>query len=74
MPVMPGVDDPTVPTADPGKEQAAAEPHADIVARLLDYQRRLREETGDKSRRSGSQNLDAPQGRAQRLRGGGDIR
>ena len=54
MPVMPGVDDPTVPTADPGKEQAAAEPHADIVARLLDYQRRLREETGDKSAEAGA--------------------
>jgi hypothetical protein len=49
MPVMPEEDHPTEdPTADPGKEPAAAEPHADIVARLLDYQRRLREETGDK--------------------------
>jgi hypothetical protein len=48
MPVMPGKDDPTEePTAAPGPEQAAAEPHADIVARLLEYQRRLREETGD---------------------------
>jgi hypothetical protein len=54
MPMMPGVDDPIVPTADPGKEQAPAEPHADIVARLLDYQRRLREETGDKSAEAGA--------------------
>jgi hypothetical protein len=49
MPLMPGDDHPTEePNADAGKEQPAAEPHADIVARLLDYQRRLREETGDK--------------------------
>ena len=55
MPVMPGDDHPTEePTADPGKEQIAAEPHADIVARLLDYQRRLREETGDKSAEAGA--------------------
>ena len=54
MPVMPGDDHPTEePTADPGKEPAAAEPHADIVARLLDYQRRLREETGDKPGEAG---------------------
>jgi hypothetical protein len=33
------------PDADRGEEHAA-EPHADIVARLLEYQRRLREETG----------------------------
>jgi hypothetical protein len=40
-------DDPTTgePSADPGSDEAA-EPHADIVARLLEYQRRLREETG----------------------------
>jgi hypothetical protein len=54
MPMMPGVDDPIVPTADPGKERAPAEPHADIVARLLDNQRRLREETGDKSAEAGA--------------------
>jgi hypothetical protein len=55
MPVMPGDDHPTEePTTDPGKEPAAAEPHADIVARLLDYQRRLREETGDKSAEAGA--------------------
>jgi hypothetical protein len=54
MPVMPGDDHPTEePTADPGKEQAAAEPHTDIVARLLEYQRRLREETGDKPAEAG---------------------
>ena len=54
MPVMPGDDHPTEePTADPGKEPGAAEPHADIVARLLDYQRRLREETGDKPGEAG---------------------
>jgi hypothetical protein len=48
MPVMPGKDHPTEePAADPGPEQPAAEPHADIVARLLEYQRRLREETGE---------------------------
>ena len=47
--MMPEDDHPTEePTADPGKEPGGAEPHADIVARLLDYQRRLREETGDK--------------------------
>ena len=33
------------PGADPGEEQAAGTPHADIVERLLEYQRRLREET-----------------------------
>jgi hypothetical protein len=54
MPVMPGDDHPTEePTADPGEKQTAAEPHADIVARLLDYQRRLREETGDKPAEAG---------------------
>ena len=54
MPMMPGDDHPTEePTADRGKEPAAAEPHADIVARLLDYQRRLREETGDKPGEAG---------------------
>ena len=46
MPGMAGDDPPTEePDADRG-EQQAAEPHADIVARLLEYQRRLREETG----------------------------
>jgi hypothetical protein len=54
MPVMPGDEHPTEePTAGPGRERPAAEPHADIVARLLDYQRRLREETGDKPAESG---------------------
>jgi hypothetical protein len=54
MPVMPGNDHPTEePAADPGKEPPAAEPHADIVARLLDYQRRLREETGNKPGEAG---------------------
>jgi len=54
MPVMPGDDHPTEePAADPGEQQAAAEPHADIVARLLEYQRRLREETGDKPAEAG---------------------
>jgi hypothetical protein len=33
------------PGADPGEEQAAGTPHADIVERLLEYQRLLREET-----------------------------
>lgn len=33
------------PGADPGDEQAAGTPHADIVERLLEYQRLLREET-----------------------------
>ena len=51
---MPGDDHPTEePTAAPGKEPGGAEPHADIVARLLDYQRRLREETGDKPGEAG---------------------
>ena len=51
---MPGDDHPTdEPTTDPGKEPGGAEPHADIVARLLDYQRRLREETGDKPGEAG---------------------
>src|SRR4029453_15464686 len=46
MPVKPGDDHTTEePTADPLEEQAA-EPHADIVARLLEYQRRLRGGTG----------------------------
>ena len=54
MPMMPRDDHPTEePTADRGKEPPAAEPHADIVARLLDYQRRLREETGDKPGEAG---------------------
>ena len=33
------------PGADADDEQAAGTPHADIVERLLEYQRRLREET-----------------------------
>ena len=33
------------PRADPGEEQAAGTPHADIVERLLEYQRPLRELT-----------------------------
>ena len=33
------------PGADPGEGQAAGTPHADIVERLLEYQRLLREET-----------------------------
>jgi hypothetical protein len=54
MPLMPGDEPPTdEPTAETGKEQGGAEPHADIVARLLDYQRRLREETGDNPAEAG---------------------
>ena len=46
MPVMHEDDHTTEePAADPREEQTA-EPHADIVARLLEYQRRVREETG----------------------------
>jgi hypothetical protein len=56
MRVMPGDEHPTEePTADPGKEPPAAEPHADIVARLLDDQRRLREETGNRPAGAGGQ-------------------
>jgi len=46
MAVMPKGADTEEPDAGNGEEQAAAEPHSDIVARLLEYQRRLREETG----------------------------
>ena len=46
MAVMPKGADTEGPDAGHGEEQAAAEPHSDIVARLLEYQRRLREETG----------------------------
>ena len=46
MAVMPKGADTEEPDAGHGEEQAAAEPHSDIVARLLEYQRRLREETG----------------------------
>ena len=54
MEVMPGDDHTTEePAADPREEQAA-EPHADIVARLLEYQRRLREEMGAEPARSGA--------------------
>ena len=52
--VMPGDDHTTEePAADPREEQAA-EPHADIVARLLEYERRLREETGAEPARFGA--------------------
>jgi len=45
MALMPkGADPPEEPVADPG-EQTAREPQADIVARQLEYQRRLREES-----------------------------
>jgi hypothetical protein len=55
MPVMPGDDHPTAePSADPREERAAAQPHANIVARLLEYQRRLREETGGEPARFGA--------------------
>ena len=46
MAVMPEGRDTEEPDAGHGKEQAAEEPHADIVARLLEYRRRLREEIG----------------------------
>ena len=46
MAVMPKGADTEEPDADTGKEPAARAPHADIVARLLEYQRSLREQTG----------------------------
>jgi hypothetical protein len=47
MGVMPEGRDNEAPDAGHGREQAAEASHADIVARLLEYQRRLREETGE---------------------------
>jgi len=47
------------PGADPADEQAAGTPHADIVERLLEYQRRLREETEGETPTFGAV-LDAP--------------
>lgn len=47
------------PGADPDDGQAAGTPHADIVERLLEYQRRLREETQGETPTFGTER-DAP--------------
>lgn len=59
MAVMPEGRDTEEPDAGHGKEPAAEEPHADIVARLLEYRRRLREEIGGEPA-SFEEGLDAP--------------
>ena len=59
MAVMPEGRDTEEPDAGHAKEQAAGAPHEDIVARLLEYRRRLREEIGGEPASFGEE-LDAP--------------
>jgi hypothetical protein len=59
MAVMPEGRDTEEPDAGHGKEQAAGAQHEDIVARLLEYRRRLREEIGGEPASFGEE-LDAP--------------
>jgi hypothetical protein len=66
MPVMPGDDHSNAePSADPREERAAAQPHANIVARLLEYQRRLREETRGEPARFGAEPEPPPSAEVQ---------
>lgn len=58
MAVMPEGRDTEEPDAGRGKEQAAEALHEDMVARLLEYRRRLSEEIGDEAASSG-EGLDA---------------
>ena len=59
MAVMPEGRDTEEPDAGRGKEEAAGAAHADIVARLLEYRRMLREEIGGEPASFGEE-LDAP--------------
>jgi hypothetical protein len=59
MAVMPEGRDTEEPDAGHGKEQAAGAPHEDIVARLLEYRRRLQEEIGGEPASFGEE-IDAP--------------
>jgi hypothetical protein len=59
MAVMPEGRDTEEPDAGHGKERAAGAPPEDILARLLEYRRRLQEEIGDEPASSGEE-LDAP--------------
>jgi hypothetical protein len=56
---MPKGRDTEEPDAGRGKEQAADASHEDLVARLLEYRRRLSEEIGGESASFGEE-LDAP--------------
>jgi hypothetical protein len=59
MAVMPEGRDTEEPDAGHDKEQAAGAPPEDILARLLEYRRRLREEMGDEPASFGEE-LDPP--------------
>jgi hypothetical protein len=59
MAVMPEGRDTEEPDAGHGKEKAAGATHEDILARLLEYRRRLQEEIGGESASFGKE-LDAP--------------
>jgi hypothetical protein len=58
MAVMPEGRDTEEPDAGHGKERAAGATHEDILARLLEYRRRLQEEIGDEPASFGEE-LDA---------------
>ena len=59
MAVMPEGRDTEEPDAGHGNEQAAGAPPEDILARLLEYRRRLQEEIGGEPASFGEE-LDAP--------------
>jgi hypothetical protein len=59
MAVMPEGRDTEEPDAGHGKERAAGATHEDILARLLEYRRRLQEEIGGEPASLGEE-LDAP--------------
>jgi len=64
MAVMPEGRDTEEPDAGHGRERAAGATHEDILARLLEYRRRLQEEIGDEPASFGEER-DAPSARAE---------
>jgi hypothetical protein len=65
MAVMPEGRDTEEPDAGHGKEQAAGATHEDILARLLEYRRRLQEEIGDEPASFGEERDAPPSARAE---------
>jgi hypothetical protein len=65
MAVMPEGRDTEEPDAGHGKERAAGAPPVDILARLLEYRRRLQEEIGDEPASFGEELDASPSARAE---------
>jgi hypothetical protein len=65
MAVMPDGRDTEEPDAGHGRERAAGATHEDILARLLEYRRRLQEEIGDEPASFGEERNAPPSARAE---------